>query len=213
MDLCPAILVADKNDFFKQITEYSKYFQTIDIDVNVEGDSFQGINTPALEGIIAIAEEKRGIKFNFHLMMNKPFWAYEFIKQKLGKRAFFFVHQEADLSFLDLTQKQNNIGICIQLETKLEKIEYYNVFPEVQLMSVEIGYQGGKFDPKSLIKAKNLRHIGYNGRISFDGGINMESAIDIKASGILIDRLSVGSYFSRSKDLKLSLQKLQNILN
>lgn len=213
MDICPAILVDNKIDFEKQITEYTKYFRTIDIDVNVPGDSFQGMDTPALNEIIEIAERKVGIKFNFHLMMNKPFWTYEFIKQKLGDRSYFFVHQEADLSFIDPKESRLNIGLCVKLETKPEKADFYSKFSEIQLMAVDIGYQGSKFDIKVLTKAKNLRLGGYNGRISIDGGINLESVIDIKASGIQIDRLSVGSYFSRSKDVKTSLEKMKNILN
>lgn len=213
MEICPAILTDNIKEFQAQLSLYSKYFAKIDIDINTQGDSFDGVVTPNIDLIIQELKRLPGIKFNFHLMLSKPFWIFKYINDSLDKNIFFFVHQEADVSFIDDLEDTTNIGICLEKQTKLLELEYYKRFQEVQLMTVEIGFQGSKFDPKILQKAKNLRQIGYTGKLSLDGGINMESAIDIRAAGIEINRLSVGSYFSRSKDIRLSLEKINNILN
>lgn len=212
MEICPAILTDNIKEFQAQLSLYSKYFAKIDIDINTQGDSFDGVVTPNIDLIIQQLKRLPGIKFNFHLMLSKPFWIHKYISDNLDQNVYFFLHQESDISFLDDIESVANIGICIEKQTKLREIEFYNQFSEIQLMTVAIGFQGSKFDKKILQKAKNLRQMGYTGRLSLDGGINLESAIDIRASEVEINRLSVGSYFSRSKDVKLSLEKLNNIL-
>lgn len=213
MEICPAILTNNIKEFKNQLEIYSKYFNTIDIDINVSGDGFEGVVTPNLDLIIQEIQRLPRIQFNFHLMLSKPFWIYKYISDNLKQRVFYFLHQESDISFLDDIEMTEDIGICIEKQTKLREIEFYNQFSEIQLMTVEIGFQGSKFDKRILQKAKNLRQMGYTGRLSLDGGINLESAIDIRASEVEINRLSVGSYFSTSKDVKSSLEKLNNILS
>lgn len=212
MEICPAILTDRINEFQAQLSLYSKYFTQIDIDINIPGDSFDGLVTPNIDLIVNEVKKLRGIKFNFHLMLSKPFWIYKYISENLDQNIYFFLHQESDISFLDDIGSLTNIGICIKKQTRLLTVEYYNQFSEIQLMTVEIGFQGEKFDNKVLQKAKDLRRMGYTGRLSLDGGINLESAIDIRASGVEVNRLSVGSYFSRSKDIRSSLEKLNNLL-
>jgi pentose-5-phosphate-3-epimerase len=53
--------------------------------------------------------------------------------------------------------------------------------------------------------------LGYTGRISIDGGVNLTSAEEIKYWEI--DRVSVGSFFQKSKDAQLAYMKLQLALN
>ena len=78
-------------------------------------------------------------------------------------------------------------------------------------MTVEIGSQGGKFQEEVMEKIDELRSLGYSGVVSVDGGVNLNTAKFIKNHNI--NRVSVGSYFSKSNDIKLARMKLELALN
>ena len=78
-------------------------------------------------------------------------------------------------------------------------------------MSIEIGFQGNRFNKKVIKRVEQLREIGYHKKISLDGGVNLKTANLIK--GLKIDRVSVGSFFVRSKNIIKDKLKLEKALN
>src|SRR5690606_33134550 len=88
------------------------------------------------------------------------------------------------------------IGITVKAETQMQAVEFYNQFPEVQLMTIETGKQGNPFMPAVLEKSQWLRSEGFTGMISIDGGVSLYTAETIKSYPI--DRVSVGSFLSKS---------------
>ncbi|MFS8130426.1 MAG: hypothetical protein ACMG57_00455 [Candidatus Dojkabacteria bacterium] len=210
--VCPAILTDKKSVFESQMKTYSALFDTIDIDVNVKVDNFKGKVTVPVEIFIPILEKYPKTEFNIHLMTEFPL---EEIKKTVNSTIFkklrFIIHQESRFdkqifSFLG----RSKIAATLEVGSDLESINFYKKFSEVQLMTVDVGYQGAKFEEKILKKANKLRDMGFDGIISIDGGVNLNTAEIIKKYPI--KRLSVGSYFSKSNDIETDLKELNDAL-
>ncbi|MEO6729301.1 MAG: hypothetical protein ABIM99_05235 [Candidatus Dojkabacteria bacterium] len=210
--ICPAILTHKIEEFETQLQQYSTLFDVIDIDVNVKVDNFKGKVTVAVEDFIKLLEKYPKNFFNIHLMTESPL---EEIKKAVTSTVFknlrFIIHQESRVDNQIFTLLgRNKIAATLEVESILESLNFYSKYSEVQLMTVEVGYQGEGFQIKALEKAKKLREKGFKGIISIDGGVNLETAETIKK--FPIDRVSVGSYFSKSSDVAGDLKKLEEAL-
>lgn len=213
IQICPAILTDNDQEFIRQIKIYPSIFEQIDIDINIDNDNFKGMITADL---LLIAEQSSDYseRLGFHLMVEKP---EEVVKKLLSidsefKKSKFYIHQESSFTkeFLDSIPFGKRC-VAVQLESSTREIEFYSQFSEVQLMTVSIGFQGQKFEESSLERAIWLKENNYKGKISIDGGIDLNSAKVIK--NYPIDRVSVGSYFSKSDNLELDKTKLNLALN
>jgi len=210
IEITPAILTNDLESFKTQINRLSG-FHTVDIDI-IRPPYVDNLTVQA-EQILPILEKSDIEIISFHIMANDPLKDLEKIKSSGIKKSRIYLQQEVDLSFLSsfAWPQQWIKGISIEIETPLKSLDFYNQFAEVQLMSIQIGRQGNKFDESVLSKIAKLKSIGYNGWVSLDGGINLETAKIIKSK--LINRVSVGSYFAKSTDIQQSFKELNAILN
>jgi pentose-5-phosphate-3-epimerase len=206
IEICPAILTNDQAEFTRELNDYSKLFSVIDIDINNPGDNFSGLNTVTTEFVANQIKDYSNIRFNIHLMVQNPSIEIEKFNNKL--HLTFFIHQEANINKL---VGQDKMNLAIQVQSKAKSIDFYKQFNEIQLMTVQIGYQGSKFQPSVLGRVEWLRNEGYIGRISLDGAVDLQTAESIKNYDV--NRVSVGSYFSKSTDLELDKQKLELALN
>ena len=209
--ICPAILVNKEKDFIYQLNKYTAYFDCIDVDLNIDGDDFLGNTTISPSNAFKFLKHQNN-HFNIHLMVSNPIEIINlgFKEKLLPKRFRFFLHQEADFSRVLSKYKHLDFGIVVKAETKLNDVLFYKQFPEIQLMTIITGKQGNPFIPKILNRVEYLRKNGYKGAISLDGSVNLESAKKIR--NFDINRVSVGSFFSKAKDLELSKQKLALVL-
>ncbi len=210
--ICPAILTDKIDEFEKELKEYSPLFEVIDIDVNVKVDNFKGKVTVPVENFISLLEKYPKNFFNIHLMTEFPL---EEIKKTVSSPVFknlrFIIHQESRIDNQIFTLLgRNRIAATLEVESELETIEFYKKYSEVQFMTVEVGYQGATFQTKVLEKAKKLKSLGFEGIISIDGGVNLETAEIIREYPI--DRVSVGSYFSKSSHIENDLKQLNDAL-
>jgi pentose-5-phosphate-3-epimerase len=213
IQICPAILTDNAEDFTRQIKIYPTIFEQIDIDINIDSDGFKGMVTVDLP-MIAEQSSDYASRLGFHLMVEKP---EALVKELLSlksefKKSKFYIHQESSFTkeFLDSIPFENRC-VAVQLESSTREVTFYSQFSEVQLMTVSIGFQGQKFEESALERAIWLKENGYKGKISIDGGIDLNSAKVIK--NYPIDRVSVGSYFSKSENLELDKTKLNLALN
>ncbi len=212
IEISPAILTSEIVEFQNQLNELTG-FKSIDIDVIRH--PFVDNTTLQIQDVVNFLEKLTQINFGFHLMVEFPLEDLEFLKASFFKdrNLRIYIHQEAEISKLDsfgwpeLWQR----GITVKLESELREISYYQNYPEVQLMSIKTGWQGGKFDSAVLQKVEFLRKNGFTGKISLDGGVNLETAQLIKDSDI--NRVSVGSLFSKSHEDRKIFEELNNILN
>ena len=224
--ITPAILVNKPSDLKNFIHSFSIYFNRIDIDF-MDG-SITSSTTVSLDEILNIvANYLSHISFGFHLMTNNVDLIKDFIlklslvytKELNVKVQNFaiYLHQEVLtnnqndnlLEFILSNLTKESRGVVVSIEQDIIDLDFYNNFSEVQIMTVQIGAQGGKFEKAALNKIYLLKD--YNGVISIDGGVNLETSQIIKQ--YRINRVSVGSYFQRSTNLLHDLEALDKILN
>lgn len=214
IEICPAILTSDKKEFLQQFQTYSKNFKTIDIDVNIKGDDFEGMETVNTEDLISVLNSNGELItgydnfFNIHLMVTNP--SVEINKFDLVKNIKFIVHQESR-GVEQIIGPDVNVGVTVNPDSQLRGIDFYKQFSEVQLMTVVPGKQGNPFREDSIERSIWLREQGYEGKISIDGAVSIKTADVIK--DYPIDRVSVGSYFSKSDDVETAKAKLELALN
>lgn len=211
MQITPAILTSELKLFESLIKELT-FTETLDIDI---------IRPPFANNLTVQFEEIKHLlnydlqSIGFHLMVNNP-------KQDLinmfnsgldQKNIRIFLHQESDLNFLEEFEWPASWSKCIavKLESKLQDSNFYNLFDEVQLMSIETGAQGNPFQAGVGERVQDLRAGGYSKLVSLDGGINLTTVDEIKK--IDVDRISVGSFFQKSQNPKESYRMLKEALD
>ena len=215
--ICPAILESSVAEFNRQLTEYSIYFKQIDIDVIIPDKNFKGEKTVDYEYIL----NRVGLysnDFGLHLMVSDPFLIIDRFSRESKKDFRFYIHQKVvDYSLIDkikrLADELNRkifIGLVINPDENIKDLDYYLNFSEVQFMTVNPGLQGANFLKSSVENINVLRGVGYRGEVSVDGGINPDVLDFLKS--YKIDRLSIGSYFSKAKNVKQALDFLINRL-
>lgn len=213
IEICPAILQDNSENFKLQLQKLSA-FNNIDIDIIRR--PFVDSETLGIDEVLGLVNSYTSeSNWAFHLMVVNPEIELEkLVWSKIGENsARIYLQQESDLSFLnDFAFPENWLkGISVMIESDLKDLSFYNDYQEVQFMSIKTGFQGGEFKPEVLERVKKLKDMGYTGKVSLDGGINLETAPLIKDKGV--DRVSVGSYFAKATDIKSAFEELNNILN
>ncbi|MCA9386767.1 hypothetical protein KC669_01910 [Candidatus Dojkabacteria bacterium] len=210
IEISPAVLVNSEAEIEKELLGYSKLFKQVDIDINVEGDDFAGDVTLDVKSVLEYCTKYSSLDYTFHLMVSEPLSLIELILKEWSN-AKFIIHQEANFEPVAEKLGAKNLGICIKAESKLKDIEFYKQFKEVQLMTIVTGKQGNPFKKEILDRVEWLRESGYQGIISLDGSINLNSAQLIRNYDV--NRVSVGSFFSKAENIELNKQKLELALN
>jgi len=210
IQITPAILT-DKIEFFELELEKLNDFYSCDIDLIKP--PYVNNRSVGLVEVLPILLKSRISSIGFHLMEFQPMEDVHLILNSKLNFVRIYLQQETEISeFIELTlPTEYTKGVSIEINSSLKSIEFYNRFKEVQFMSIEIGKQGNTFQDKVFEKIKKLREMGYLGRISIDGSVNLDTAIEIRKNKI--DRVSVGSYFSRSENIKRSFELLDQALN
>jgi len=207
--ILPSILALDSLEFTKQLTNLS-VLDEIDIDISTH--PFTEKSTLNLDESLNLLQEWKK-KITFHLMEENPSKSISSIIKSDLIIERIYIHQESRIKFLEDLDKNtlNKLGITIKRESWLKDVEFYKQFASVQLMTGSFGAQGNDFDEDALSKSLELRELGYEGEIGIDGGVNLRSAKIIK--NYPINRVSVGSFFSKSKNVELDKMKLDLALN
>lgn len=210
IEISPAVLASSKEEFLRQVKGYKKVVDRIDIDINTADDRFYGVVTVTPTEVLEIISQNLDVKFSLHLMVERPLYIIQDFK-KIRQDLFYFVHQEAYIDDVFEVLKKEECGVVVKAESALESVDFYNQFSEVQFMTIETGEQGNGFKPEVLDRVEWLKKQGYKGKISIDGSVNLESSDLIKR--FPIDRVSVGSFFSKSNDFKKDYDLLDKLLN
>lgn len=207
--IVPNILSMSELEFAEQLAHLAD-FDVIDIDVAVS--PFTKESTVSLKKAIDIIKNNKRL-VSFHLMESNPKESIELIVSSGLDFEQIFVHQESNLSFTSLLNKalKEKIGITLKRESRVKELEFYKDYSSIQLMTGTFGGQGNEFDEQALAKSLELRDLGFDGEIGIDGGVNLNSAKDVKEYPI--DRVSVGSFFHKSKNPLLDKMKLDLALN
>jgi len=110
------------------------------------------------------------------------------------------------------------IGLAINIDTSNEELDKYlfkndeekDLVDFVQFMGInKIGYQGQEFDENVLDKIAELREKYPDLTIAVDGGVNFDTAGDLKDVGV--NKLVSGSALYESENIKEAIEEMKNI--
>ncbi len=154
--------------------------------------------------------DSKGLPIDAHLMISEP-WKYydDFVK---AGATTLIVHAEA---CDDLRKRLEQIkeagalpGVCLKPGTPVSAIaDVLDIVDQVLVMTVEPGFSGQKFMADMLSKVKELREMGYEGHISIDGGVNLETAEQCREAGG--DILAAASAIFKADDRKTAVEGLR----
>jgi ribulose-phosphate 3-epimerase len=210
MKICPAILT-NNVDIFQEKLRLFQIFDTIDIDFITPGSVTSAPKTLNIKTIFNELNRYPHKNYRVHLMCDFPFEEINRVVDYLKfMNILFIVHQESSFNTNQLEILDIPIGLAIKHDTELREASYYQNFSLIQVMSVDTGAQGNKFEPNSLELVNELRELGYDREVSLDGGINLETISLIAQYSV--DSLSVGSYFVKSLDIEEDKRKLEEAI-
>ncbi len=220
MQILPSILEKDKKGFLRQIKTLSHYFQRFQIDI-ADGKLSKNKTVQIEEIIEAIVKEKLNIKhliFEFHLMV------YDFKREvekilelsKLVNIGIILIHAEANPSpsYL-IANKSFLFGLVLDVKDKVDDLRQkydLNIIPAIQIMTVNIGYQGTPFLPNQLEKIDQLKEAGFKNLIYLDGAVNNQTIPLILNRRFKPNVLCPGSFLTKAEqDLKERVKYLKSV--
>lgn len=214
MLVSPSLLAADFTDLRKDIEMLNGSeadFLHLDVmdGVFVPNISF---GFPVLEPVAKICQKPLDV----HLMIVEP---EKWINQvrDLGSE-IMNVHQEACLHLYSTVQHIHQAGmkagVTLCPATPVSVLEdIIGELDMVLLMSVEPGFGGQKFIPRTLDKVRQLKEMikrnGSNALIEIDGGVNETTGKQLADAGA--DILVAGSYVFRASDARAAISSLKSL--
>jgi ribulose-phosphate 3-epimerase len=167
--------------------------------------------------VVASIRKVTGLPLDVHLMIEEPDrYISDFVKAGAD---ILTVHYEASIHLHRTVQmiKESGIkaGVSINPATPVGNLEdILHAVDVVLLMSVNPGFGGQEFIPRTIEKIEQLRAmIGKSGSsplIEVDGGIKPENARRVADAGA--DILVMGSAFFNSENYAGTMEKLYDIL-
>lgn len=154
----------------------------------------------------------RDVKFEVHLMVEEPEEALESWLKVGAERAIVHVESMTDSAFIRDTCESYNAQAMLALnpETSVERLNpYLDTWLAFQTLAVNPGFAGQKFLPAVLSKIKFLRERVPHAIIEVDGGMNLETAMLVKAYGA--DTIVSASYVLDAHDPGGAFRELQRI--
>ena len=166
--------------------------------------------------IVSICKKITGLPLDVHLMISDP---GKYIRDFSDSGAdYISVHIENNpnihRTLQEISSNGKYAGIVINPGTPIESIfSVLHMVDYVLVMSVNPGFGGQAFLPETLDKIKKLSNELNNRNLSIpievDGGLNKETAKDVKNSGANI--IVAGSFiFKNPKGIKEAVNLLKN---
>ena len=225
MEITPAILPKDFNELSEKISRVVNLVKTVQIDFS-DGVFVENKTWPYIEedtNYLKIMAEEEGlpywedINFELDLMVKNAYKSFDkFLK--FGPSKIIFHIEAEDEGFKDFLtaidpyiREGIQIGIAINTTTMIEKLApIINSIDFIQCMGIEhIGVQGESFDDRVLGQIQKLKILYPEIEISVDGGVNLETAPQLKEAGA--DRLVVGSAIFNSEDISETIWEFKEI--
>lgn len=213
-DVSVSILSVDKENathtFYNLETARPEYFH---IDV-MDGKFVENNNLELMKDYATTISHISNIPLDVHLMVENVEEIMDEYMDLLPDRITFHIEAISDSERIfniidDLKSNGIKIGIAIKPNTKIDEIKpYLNYIHQVLVMTVEPGKGGQKLIPETLEKIKELRSFvddnGIDIDIEADGGINKETAEDVRNAGT--DVLVSGAFIINSEDQREAVE-------
>ncbi|MGC8899637.1 MAG: ribulose-phosphate 3-epimerase [Candidatus Micrarchaeia archaeon] len=204
VEIVPAILVKNREEFLRRIELVKPYVKKVQIDV------MDGVFVPNKTiGIRELRNLPAGMGYEFHWMVNEP----EKWIEKIKGDFLHSVHVEARMDFKKVKEvaKRNGgrVGLAINPPTPVEMVfPYEKESEEVMVMAVNPGFSNQKYIPQVEEKIKTLRNRNKDMTISVDGGINVETIGRAAKAGA--NKFYVASAIFSAQDIGRAVEELMN---
>ncbi len=221
--IVPAIMPKDRNELHLLADLLHPFAQSIQLDVA------DGLLTPETTWpFIAPGQAEHlgelplpfasDLVWEAHLMTKQPQALGEQLIDAGVKRVIAHIEscgsvEKARAIFESWHTRGAEVGISLLLDTPISAIEdLIHDVEFVQVMSIaEIGAQGHPFDPRTMVRVRELRNRYPHIVITVDGGVNIHNAPDLVAAGA--NRLCVGSAIVRAEDPLTAYEELMHIVS
>lgn len=203
--IIPAILTNSKQEFKQYLSLAKQMTDYIQIDI-MDGVFVESVSLKPREFFY---EDFGEIKVEIHIManFNNTQDIIESLKSfDICKR--IVVHQEICTSLEQLRQLVNQIkginkevSIALNPDTDIRDIgKVVKKIEGVQFMGVTPGFYGSPLQEKVYAKVTEFveRYTMYEGDISWDGGVNIDTIPQVIASGV--DHIAIGSAIFKTND-------------
>lgn len=221
MEIVPAILTSDIDSFWDQIIKLSPYYDTFHIDI-IDGTIYGNNKTVTIDDILKTIDSHTDlvnkIVFDIHFMVKEPNYLFKNIldlKSKLTIKTLYFHYKTRPNTQLLYGELGIEIGLAIDPDDSIAQlIQNYDInsIKNIIIMTVFPRAQGQSFLEYPLDKIEQLRVAGYRYNISVDGGVNDKTISLILSKSFLPDFLNIGSFFSKSENIKESVKKITSII-
>ncbi len=204
LEVIPAVLAKSSEEMKAKIDLVTPHVKTIHIDM-MDGKFVPNTTLSTEETARVLVPGKYYI---FHWMVERP----EDEIPKLGdlaKEALHLVHAEViGRERWDLLKGMGKIGIAINPETPLEKIEeFVGETNEFLVMSVHPGFSNQKYIPDVEEKIRELRRRKPDANIEIDGGVGPETAGGAASAGA--NRLAAASAIFGKDDVSQAIADIR----
>ena len=183
--------------FYRRLQQYITIFDYFQIDI-CDGIFVDNKTIQIEELDVKGWRLEVGKSFELHLMVKT--WQDEISKidqlSQLINIKSILIHLQVFNPKYQIPNTKYSFGLVLNPEDDVtNNIELIKQFPICQIMTTHPGRQGNPFLPETLNKIDQLRQLGYQGKILFDGAINDKTLPIIMARQFLPDTVCPGSYF------------------
>lgn len=189
MKIIPAINCIDYKTALSQIKLAHSFlradYQWIHIDI-VDGEFAPNTTWGSPEELRGLTAQFRNINFEIHLMVKNPEDVVEDWIESRARRLIIHVESSGDPEKIrKIAGKRNTATILAggretSAEELFEKGKNFDLF---QVLAVNPGLAGQKFDNNAEQKIRELRALAPKAQIEIDGGVNFETIKLAKSAG------------------------------
>lgn len=210
--IAPSVLSADFSRLGQEVVDAKEAgADMIHIDV-MDGSFVPNLTVGPL--VVEAINRVTDLPLDVHLMIEEPDrYIGDFVKAGAN---IITVHYEAARHLHRtvnwIRESGVKAGVSLNPATPLFSLDF--ILPEIDtvlLMSVNPGFGGQSFIPRTLTKIRQLKEIiqeeGYKVEIEVDGGVNVNNAAEIAQTGANI--LVMGSGFFNSKNYKAVIEAVR----
>ncbi len=213
MTVLPVINVKSAEEATEKIKKASEFCDFLHIDIE-DGVFLPRSNWGGPEELKLLTSNlKLKTQFEVHLMVANPESVLDaWLRTGIVKR--IIVHLEAMTDSVYILEKCKKYGVeamlAINPGTEAERLlAHKDDFHYFQMLAVQPGPSGQKFDVNILDKIRLIKVKVPDAIIEVDGGINKETAEQVKAAGAEI--VVSDSYIFHAADPKKAYEMLKNI--
>lgn len=211
VQILPSILSTTEEDYARDAHRYEQSASLKGGWVHI--DFMDNIFVPNKSiGPLTSAKYPLNLQKEAHPMVLKPLeWVDDLVKSGYKRIIIHIEAEDCDKCIEYIKEKGLEVGLAINNETPLEKLEpFINKIDVVLVMAIVPGFQRQPFIPSSLDRVKEIKSKNWPVRVGVDGAVKDKNIKEIIDSGV--DFVIVGSYLLNG-DIEENMETLWEIIN